>query len=171
MFNIQAEEQRLKKRYMQISSDLFNYSNDFVAAVDDYFIYSFFMINQDMVPFMDNYPDYVFSQHDFKDATDLQHSYSLYRNSLAQGHNNDIVSYASVNGRDFAILNIPAETYTEASILQTSLDKRSLRRLSKMLSEYHTGYTKLAKESDAEQEQIKQELAMLKTYNEVSGNA
>jgi len=171
MFDIRKEVQRLKKRYEKISSNLYNYSNDFVADVDDYFMYSFCMINQDMVPFMDNYPDYVFSQHDYKDATDLQHSYSLYRNSLAQGHNNDVVSYASVNGRDFAVLYIPVDTYNDASILQTSLDKRSLRRLSKMLSEYHTGYTKLAKESDAEQEQIKQELAMLKTYNEVAGNA
>lgn len=171
MFDIRNEEQRLKKRYEKISSNLYNYSNDFVADVDDYFMYSFCMINQDMVPFMDNYPNYVFSQHDYKDATDLQHSYSLYRNSIYPRHNKDVVSYASVNGRDFAVLFIPVGVYDKASILQTSLDKRSLRRLSTMLSQYHSGYTQLAKESDAEQKKIKQELAMLKTYNEVSGDA
>lgn len=168
MFDIQEEKNRLTGIYTDLAAKLINFPEHFLTEIADLLFFEYNMIHVDVY----NTPENEFWLEAHKvDRAELIDAYFAFR-GVSIYYEKEVVYFESIKNISpvpYLSVYIPNKTGKDASVIETNIDKRNLRKLLIRLKKYKHEYKQLEQHVYERQEQIKQELSMLKTYKEVAG--
>jgi hypothetical protein len=169
MIEIDQENKKLKQRYLTLEQKLRDFPSRYLTDITDIFFFGYHMIITD---FYDD-PDASFRFSDIHNRAEVIDAYYMQR-GLTVEHRQEIKYFESYKKfdvpADYVAVYIPANPGPEAKLVETSVDRRKLRKISNHLKTYKQEYIQLKQQVDQEQAQIKHELDMLKTYAEIAGH-